>query len=210
MKETNFEKILGRSLKSFEKRIYALCDFETLKQRDISLETFLDLTKKYDVQLIQYRDKISDLATQKTNLLYLKENTNIPIIINDKIELLEYADGLHLGQEDLIQLQSVTLKVKRYDTLLKLLRKQYPNKLFGLSTHNELEILEANELDLDMIGLGAYRTTTTKDVPNVLGDKISYLAKISKHPVCAIGGVKISDNIDNISFNVIGSGLYEN
>lgn len=209
MKKTNFEKILGYSLRSFEKRIYALCDFETLKRKNISLDTFLELTRKYDVKLIQYRDKVSDIATQRSTLEYLKNNTNIPIIINDKIELLEHADGLHLGQEDLLEMKNVTLKVRSYDTLFKLLRKRYPNKLFGLSTHNELEILEANELDLDMIGLGAYRATTTKDVPNLLGDKISYLAKISKHPVCAIGGVKISDEIDSITFNVIGSGLYE-
>ena len=79
----------------------------------------------------------------------------------------------------------------------------------GLSTHNEKEILEANNLDLDMIGLGAYRITTTKDVNVMLGNKISYLAKISKHPVCAIGGVKIAESIANISFNVVGSNLYD-
>jgi len=59
-----------------------------------------------------------------------------------------------------------------------------------------------------MIGLGAYKNTTTKDVSTILGDKISYLAKISKHPVCAIGGVQINDKIPNIRFNVIGSGFY--
>ncbi len=61
-----------------------------------------------------------------------------------------------------------------------------------------------------MIGLGAYKTTATKDVSNLLGERISYLAKISRHPVCAIGGVEISDKIENITFNVVGSGLYEN
>ena len=71
-----------------------------------------------------------------------------------------------------------------------------------------MEILEANELDIDMIGLGAYKTTSTKDVSNLIGDKITYLAKMSNHPVCAIGGVSIDDKIENISFNVVGSGLY--
>lgn len=80
--------------------------------------------------------------------------------------------------------------------------------MLGLSTHNELEILEANELDIDMIGLGAYKATSTKDVPNLLGSKISYLAKVSKHPVCGIGGVSVDEKIDNIAFNVVGSGLF--
>ena len=61
-----------------------------------------------------------------------------------------------------------------------------------------------------MIGLGAYKSTNTKEVDSLLGENIIYLAKISKYPVCAIGGVKINDKIKNITFNVVGSGFYEN
>lgn len=204
MSRTNFEKALGFDLGFFEKRIYALCDYETLLKRDITLEHFIKIVKQFNVKLIQYRDKISSLDIQKKNLLFLKDNLNIPIMINDKVELIEFCDGLHLGQED-FELIHVDKKLA-----VKFLRKKIGNKLLGLSTHNELEILEANELDIDMIGLGAYRNTKTKDVSTVLGDNISYLAKISKHPVCAIGGVTQNDLINNISFNVIGSALYEN
>ena len=203
MKLTNFEKALGFSLGSFKKRIYALCDYETLLKKNITLEQFVQISQKLDVRLIQYRDKISSLETQKENLLFLKQNLEIPIIINDKVELIEFCDGLHLGQEDFDSVH------RDKNLVVKILRKKIGNKLLGLSTHNEIEILEANDLDLDMIGLGAYRSTNTKDVTNILGDNIAYLAKISKHPVCAIGGVKINDEIENISFNVIGSGLYE-
>ncbi len=198
---SNLEKALGFELKAFN-YLYILCDYETLSKKNISLEKFVDLCKKNDVKLVQYRDKISSIEEQKTNLLYLKSNLNVPIIINDKIELIEYADGLHLGQEDFSKIHND----KKIAT--KLVRAKIKDKLLGLSTHNELEILEANELPLDMIGLGAYKNTTTKDVSTILGDKISYLAKISKHPVCAIGGVHISDKIPNIRFNVIGSGFY--
>ena len=184
------------------KQIYALCDYQTLKKFDVSLEKFLQICSTYNVVYIQYRDKINSLEIQKQNIIYLKENTNTPIIINDKVDLLDIADGIHLGQED-IESFIGSNKV----TSLKIIRKKYPNKIIGLSTHNELEILEANKLDLDYIGLGAYRATNTKDVPNVLGDNISYLAQISKHPVGAIGGVKIDDNIEHISYNVIASGL---
>ena len=184
------------------KKIYALCDYQTLKKFDVSLEKFLQICATYDIVYIQYRDKVNSLEIQKENVLYLKKNTNIPIIINDKLELLEFADGIHLGQEDIKSL----IGNSKFTTL-KVIRKKYPNKIIGLSTHNELEILEANNLDLDYIGLGAYRATKTKDVSNVLGDNINYLAQISKHPVGAIGGVKIDDNIEHISYNVIASGL---
>ncbi len=199
---SNLEKALGFELKAFN-YLYVLCDYETLVKKNISLEKFVNLCKKKDVKIVQYRDKISSLEEQKTNLLYFKSQLNIPIIINDKIDLIDFADGLHVGQEDL---QAINKDKK---LAIKLIRLKIKDKLLGLSTHNELEILEANGLNLDMIGLGAYKNTSTKDVSTILGDKISYLAKISKHPVCAIGGVKIDDIIENIRFNVVGSGFYE-
>ena len=199
---SNLEKALGFKLEAFN-LLYVLCDYETLLKKKISLENFVDLCKKKDVKIVQYRDKISSIEEQKKNLLYLKSSLNIPIIINDKIELIDFADGLHVGQEDLQAIH------KDKKLAVKLIRLKIKDKLLGLSTHNELEILEANELPLDMIGLGAYKTTSTKDVSTILCSKISYLAKISKHPVCAIGGVKIDDVIENIRFNVVGSGFYE-
>ena len=199
---SNLEKALSFKLEAFN-FLYVLCDYETLLKKNISLNSFVDLCKKKDVKIVQYRDKILSLEEQKINLLFLKSQLDIPIIINDKIELIEFADGLHLGQEDLIQIH------KDKKLAVKLVRLKIKDKLLGLSTHNEIEILEANELEVDMIGLGAYKNTNTKDVSTILGSKISYLAKISKHPVCAIGGVKIDDIIENIRFNVVGSGFYE-
>lgn len=200
---SNFEEALGFKLE-VSNLLYVLCDYETLLKKNISLDEFVILCKNNNVKLIQYRDKISSIEEQKNNLLFLKSNLDIPIIINDKIELIDYACGVHLGQEDFDKIHSDK------SLAIKLIRKKIGNKLLGLSTHNELEILEANDLDLDMIGLGAYKNTNTKDVSTVLGNKISYLAKISKHPVCAIGGVKKEDKIENITFNVVGSGFYEN
>lgn len=199
---SNTKKLLGTELKSFN-NLYVLCDYETLIKKNISLKQFIQICNEKDVKILQYRDKISTIEEQKKNLLFLKSNLNIPIIINDKIELIEYADGLHLGQEDF------DLIHKDKQIAVKLLRKKLGKKLLGLSTHNEMEILESNNLDIDMIGLGAYKNTSTKDVQTVLGSRISYLAKMSIHPVCAIGGVKVNDIIENISFNVVGSGIFQ-
>lgn len=194
--------------KSLKTPLYALCDFDTLQTKNITLLEFINIVQRYNVKLLQYRDKKNPLDIQKRNLEILIQAMNIPIIINDNLELLDTAHGLHLGQEDMIKVLNDQIKVKTPLMLFKFLRKKYPEKFFGISTHNELEILQANELDLDYIGLGAYKATSTKDVSTILGDKISYLAKISKHPVCAIGGVKMNDAIPNIAFNVVGSDLY--
>ena len=197
---SNLEKALGFNLEAFN-YLYVLCDYGTLLKKYITLENFLEILKKYDVKLLQYRDKVSDLELQKQNLIFLKQNLNIPIIVNDKVELIDYADGLHVGQDDVLKIH------KDKNLAIKLLRKIVKNKLLGLSTHNELEILEANSFELDMIGLGAYKATNTKDISNILGEKLQYLAKISKHPVCAIGGVKVDDIIKNTKFNCVGSAI---
>ncbi|MCG3720347.1 thiamine phosphate synthase, partial [Aliarcobacter butzleri] len=89
---SNLEKALGFKLEAFN-YLYVLCDYETLLKKNISLETFVDLCRKKDVKIIQYRDKISSFEEQKINLLYLKSQLNIPIIVNDKIELIDFADG---------------------------------------------------------------------------------------------------------------------
>lgn len=209
MSET-FIKVLGDAPLAFNNALYALCDFETLQRKNLSLHDFVQIAKKNNVKLVQYRDKLSSISSQKEHLLYLKTHLDVPIIINDKLELLDHADGIHLGQEDLAELKNNHFNVTSNMVVFKLLRKKYSHKLFGLSTHNEMEILEANALDLDMIGLGAYRNTTTKNVNDILGDKLPYLAKISKHPVCAIGGVLKHDVLEHVTFNVIGSHLYEN
>jgi thiamine-phosphate pyrophosphorylase len=187
-------------------KIYALCDFDLLEQSNLSIPQYLEHISQYNIVLIQYRDKTNSIKIQQQNLQILKQYTDIPIIINDHLELIKYANGIHFGQEDIEKL-IIDLKLKNKEFIFKFLRKKYPNKIFGLSTHNEIEILEANILDLDYIGLGAYRDTNTKNISQILGDNISYLAKISKHPVGAIGGVKINDKIDNITYNVIGSGI---
>jgi thiamine-phosphate pyrophosphorylase len=199
---TRLEEVLGFKPDA-SNYLYALCDYGTILKKEIFLSTFIKIAKKYDTKIIQYRDKVNSLDTQIENLKYLKKHLDIPIIINDKLELIDYVDGIHLGQEDFNKIN------KNKNLSIKLIRSKIGNKLLGLSTHNETEILEANQLDLDMIGLGAYKNTSTKDVTNILGSKISYLAKISTHPVCAIGGVNIDDKIDNITFNTVGSALYE-
>ena len=90
-----------------------------------------------------------------------------------------------------------------------MIREQISEKILGLSTHNQEEIEEANELDLHYIGLGAYRSTQTKSDAAVGGKELLSLAKLSKHPVGIIGGVRLDDDLgEDVAYRVIGSGLY--
>lgn len=196
-----FQKVLDKNLKPFN-NLYALCDIESLNKHSITISDFLKISFKLDAKIIQYRDKISSRDKKIENLKYISQNSSAIVIVNDSIDLIKYANGVHLGQEDFFKISENKIEAVR------VIREKIGNKLLGLSTHNEKEILEANGLDLDMIGLGAYRNTSTKSITNVLGESLSELAALSTHPVCAIGGVKVDDKLKNVNFNVIASGLY--
>jgi thiamine-phosphate pyrophosphorylase len=185
-------------------QLYVLCDWETITKYKTTLQAIIDLSIKHNAKLLQYRNKTANSDQKIEHLKVLKASLNIPIIINDNLDLIEYADGLHLGQEDMALIDS-----DKQIAIAKI-REKIGQKLLGLSTHNEAEINEANMLDLDYIGLGAYRPTTTKKVTNELGEMISSLALFSTHPVGAIGGVKLSDEIENVTYKVIGSDLIIN
>lgn len=185
-------------------KLYALCDHDSLTERKLTLKDFTLLAKKNNAEIIQYRNKNGNLEEIKKNLIELRSLWDGFLIVNDKYELISFCDGVHMGQEDLLQVDPDLVKAT------KAVRKAIgSDKLFGISTHNQEEIELANTMELNYIGLGAFKQTSTKDVTNILGAQLDVLATFSKHKVAAIGGVRLSDSFDNVAYLVIGSGLYE-
>ena len=184
-------------------KLYALCDQDMLDARGVSIEDFIEKAKNSNAEIIQYRNKNADIAFIKQQLIRIRKIYDGFLIVNDAYELIEYCDGVHLGQEDLLAIDSDIHKA------VKILRSVVTeDKILGISTHNEEEVIEANSLDLNYIGLGAYRSTRTKvDITTVLGENLDNIASHSKHLVAAIGGVRVDDCFTNVTYNVIGSGL---
>jgi thiamine-phosphate pyrophosphorylase len=184
-------------------KLYALCDQDMLDARGVSIEEFVHKAQFHKAEIIQYRNKNADIAFIKQQLIKIRKIYEGFLIINDKYELVEFCDGVHVGQGDL------SLIDKDPSKAVKILRSVITkDKILGISTHNEAEVLEANEMDLNYIGLGAYRNTTTKhDVNSFLGKDLDIIAAKSKHLVAAIGGVKLDDTFKNVTYHVIGSGL---
>lgn len=184
-------------------RLYALCDQELLNQKKLSLEGFINIAKSHGAEIIQYRNKNADIAFIKQQLISIRKLYDGFLIVNDAYELIEFCDGVHVGQEDLKAIDADVFKAVR---ILRSVIKQ--DKLLGISTHNEEEVIQANEMDLNYIGLGAYKNTTTKkDISGVLGSQLDSIASKSKHLVAAIGGVRLEDDFTNVTYQVIGSGL---
>ena len=195
--------------------IYALLDFDTLKKYNISIKDFCKTAKGLKAKILQYRDKNSSFEEKLKRIKEIRNYWKKTLIINDTLELLPYADGIHIGQEDLDELCK-KFNLSKYEIIdyIKngkfIINNHFPfytsKKIVGLSTHNKEEIIKANKLPLDYIGLGAYRPTSTKDTSNILGEKIINLIKYSYHPVAVIGGVKIYDKIPS-KFKVVGSDI---
>jgi len=185
-------------------RLYALCDQYLLDSRSILLEDYIRIAKAQNAEIIQYRNKNADIAFIKQQLIKIRKIYDGFLILNDAYELIDFCDGVHVGQEDLRLIDKDTLKA------VKILREVVKkDKILGISTHNKEEVLQANEMDLNYIGLGAYRNTNTKDnVTTILGDTLDEIASLSKHYVAAIGGVKKSDKFSHVTYHVIGSGLF--
>lgn len=184
-------------------RLYALCDQDMLDSKGVSVDEYIALAKEHNAEIIQYRNKNADIAFIKQQLIHIRQIYDGFLIVNDAYELIEYCDGVHLGQEDL---KAIDEDIHKAVTILRSVVTE--DKILGISTHNEQEVTEANGLDLNYIGLGAYRATDTKkDISGVLGDSLESIASKSKHLVAAIGGVKLEDEFTHATYSVIGSGL---
>lgn len=184
-------------------KLYALCDQDMLDTKGVSLSEYISLAKSHNAEIIQYRNKNADIAFIKHQLIQIRKIYDGFLIVNDAYELVEFCDGVHVGQSDLKTIDEDIYKA------VKILRSVVTNdKILGISTHNEEEVLQANQMDLNYIGLGAYRDTSTKkDICKVLGDELDAIASKSEHLVAAIGGVKLDDKFSNVTYHVIGSGL---
>lgn len=183
-------------------QIYAICDQSLLDKYHLTVEMYLDKISKYNVKILQYRAKDSSKDKIKLQLNILRKSYGGCLIINDYVDLAYLCDGVHVGQEDLKSIDSD--KVSAVKTLRKIVGY---NKMIGISTHNKSEVLHSNTLDIDYIGLGAYRQTSTKSVDNILGDELDDIAALSTHKVAAIGGVTLNDTFKFVTYHAIGSGL---
>ena len=103
----------------------------------------------------------------------------IPLIINDRVDvaLAVDADGVHIGQSDM-----------PYETARALLGK---DKIIGLSVETMEEVIAANALDVDYIGISpVYATPTKTDTLPPFGlDGVDEVIRCTRHRCVAIGGM---------------------
>ena len=147
-----------------------------------SLEEVVSEAVAGGVTLVQLREK--DAATGEFielagRLMKILTPLGIPLIINDRVDvaLAVDADGVHIGQSDM-----------PYETARRLLG---PDKIIGLSVENMDDLIKANSLDVDYVGISpVYGTPTKTDTAEPFGlEGLRKAVNMSMHPTVAIGGM---------------------
>jgi len=183
---------------------YALIDAQLLLRHKIDLQRAAECLNRWKIPIAQYRDKTGNNEQIASALKTIRRHYRGTLIVNDRLTLYPFADGVHLGQEDLLSIDPDPAQA------VEKIRRQIGSSILGLSTHNAEEIQIANSLDVDYIGLGAYRSTQTKSDANVGGNALLKIAQNSRHPVAIIGGVRWEDEFEEpIRWKVLGSALFE-
>ena len=150
-----------------------------------SLEEVVSEAVAGGVTIVQLREKdapTGEFVDLARRLMAQLKPLGIPLIINDRIDvaLAVDVDGLHIGQSDM-----------RYEDARRLLG---PDKIIGLSVENMDDLLEANRLDVDYIGISpVYGTPTKIDTAEPFGlEGLRKAIAMSVHPTVAIGGMNAS------------------
>lgn len=133
-------------------------------------------------RLIQYRDKSHDSArrlAQATALNALCQDHDVPLIINDDVELAFAvgAAGVHLGQDD------ADIATAR--------ARLGPRALIGVSCYDRLDLaLNAARAGADQVAFGAFFPSPTK--PTEIRAPLDLLQQARAQldlPIVAIGGI---------------------
>lgn len=164
-----------------------------------SFYTLMLLTNQQDIPLKDYLAFITACATAGVTSVQLREKRktrqerllfgqhlkacldplHIPLLINDDIDLAVALDasGVHLGQTD--------GDPRHAREVLG------PHKYIGLSIDNESQLLQANPLPIDYVGIGAIFPTANKsNITTLWGlSGLEHIAPKSHHPIVAIGGI---------------------
>ncbi|MFV0331795.1 MAG: thiamine phosphate synthase [Dysgonomonas sp.] len=182
-------------MKSFDLSLYLVTDRSLSLGR--SIESIVEQAANGGVTMVQLREKecssreFYDLAIKLKQCL---KPFNIPLIINDRLDIALACDaeGLHIGQSDI-----------PYPVARKIFGK---DKIIGLSVESLQDALDANQTDVDYIGISPVFSTATKtDTAPELGlEGVRKIMSISKHPSVGIGGINITNAADILSSGANG------
>ena len=162
-----------------------LCFITDRKSSALSNEDMVIRVLEAGVRWIQYREKDKtrrEIYEEAVRLREITKRFNSVFIVNDHPDIASSvgADGVHLGQED--------LPVKEARKVMG------EDKIIGISTHDTVHAITAEDEGADYVGVGPVFHTTTKNAGSPKG--IDILRDVKTHlqiPVVAIGGITVQN-----------------
>lgn len=162
--------------------VYPVITGEFCQGRSVP-DVLLDVLKG-GAKVVQIREKTMSDREYLSLLRICRELTSeygALLIADDRIDaaLCAGADGVHLGQDDLP---------------MKEARAIAPDLLFGVSTHNREELLQAQADGCSYLNIGPIYPTKTKSLPmSALGEELLQdLIPLVDVPFSVMGGIKYS------------------
>lgn len=177
-------------------KLYLVTD-RGLLHKSHSLEEMVLEAVAGGVTMVQLREK--NICTREFVELGMRlksalAGSGVPLIVNDRVDvaLAIDADGVHIGQSDM-----------PYEIARKLLGD---NKIIGLSVESLEQLEQANQLDVDYVGISPVFSTPTKiDTAPAFGiEGLRKAVSLSEHPTVAIGGINTFTAPDVLSCGVDG------
>jgi thiamine-phosphate pyrophosphorylase len=156
-----------------------------------SLDDVVLQALKGGITCVQLREK--DVSTrffveEAQKVKTLTAQFKVPLIINDRLDvaLAAHADGIHIGQEDM------PYKEAR--------RFMGPKAIIGLSVERWDDVVTAQELDVDYLGVSPiFETPTKTDTKGSWGlEGLARIKAFSRHPLVAIGGLNATNAEDAV------------
>lgn len=164
--------------------LYAMADTSVLPEDLLIPATSLAIGS--GARLVQYRSKSDDTALkewQAVDLLHLCRGLNVPLIINDDVELAAAinADGVHLGKDDM--------------TVADARARLGDEVIIGASCYGSVALAEqAWKEGASYVAFGRFFPSSTKPFAVQTEPSILTAAREAMPlPICAIGGITTSN-----------------
>lgn len=151
------------------------------------------------IQLRMKEASYDELRDTALEIIPICRENDVILVIDDNVELVKElrVHGVHIGKEDMSP-----AKAREY---------LGPHAIIGVTANTATDIINMRGIDVDYVGLGPFRHTTTKTkLSPTLGiegyrDIMSGVTKAgSELPVVAIGGITLDDIDDIMSTGVQG------
>jgi len=168
-------------------RFYPILDTTVLSDREYPVLLAADAVIEAGAKILQYRHK--DIWTQgqfdeAKQINAMCNEAGVLFVLNDRADFAKLLNAaLHLGQEDLPAVAA---------------RKIVGDEVMGFSTHSRAQLMRADEEPVEYLSLGPIFATTSKQQADpVVGiEGLTKLRPLTKKPLCAIGGITLSNVSD--------------